>query len=66
MSTLKEITSEEEWNQHVASLPPTTLQIISFHAPWAARKCLAPNLYATQTFGSSHALEASCSLGDSG
>ncbi|KIM98957.1 hypothetical protein OIDMADRAFT_126897 [Oidiodendron maius Zn] len=36
MSTLKEITNEEEWNQHVASLPPTTLQIISFHAPWAA------------------------------
>jgi hypothetical protein len=38
MSTLKEITTEEEWSQHVASLPPTTLQIISFHAPWAARE----------------------------
>lgn len=36
MSTLREITTEEEWNQHSASLPPTTLQIIYFHAPWAA------------------------------
>ena len=40
MSTLKEITTEEEWNQHAASLPATTLQIISFHAPWAARKLI--------------------------
>jgi len=36
MSTLMEIKSEEDWNKHAASLPPTTLQIISFHAPWAA------------------------------
>ncbi|KAH8820545.1 thioredoxin-like protein [Xylogone sp. PMI_703] len=36
MSTLKDITTEEEWKNHVASLPPTTLQIINFHAPWAA------------------------------
>jgi len=36
MSTLIEITNEDEWNTHTASLPPTTLQIINFHAPWAA------------------------------
>ncbi|KAI1294551.1 glutaredoxin [Xylaria venustula] len=36
MSTLKEITSEDEWRAHVAALPPSTLLIISFHAPWAA------------------------------
>lgn len=36
MSILQEIKTEEEWNAHVASLPPTTLQIISFCAQWAA------------------------------
>ncbi|EPE30855.1 Thioredoxin-like protein [Glarea lozoyensis ATCC 20868] len=36
MSTLLEIKSEEEWHKHTASLPSSTLQIISFHAPWAA------------------------------
>jgi len=36
MSTLKEIATEEEWNQHAASVPPNTLQVIYFHAPWAA------------------------------
>ena len=36
MSTIKEITSYEEWQAHVASLSPNTLLIISFHAPWAA------------------------------
>jgi thioredoxin-like negative regulator of GroEL len=36
MSTLLEIKSEEEWHQHTASVPSSTLQIISFHAPWAA------------------------------
>jgi thioredoxin-like negative regulator of GroEL len=36
MSTLIEIKTEEDWNKHAASLPPTTLQVISFHAPWAA------------------------------
>ncbi|RFU33388.1 hypothetical protein B7463_g2959, partial [Scytalidium lignicola] len=36
MSSLTDITTEEDWNKHVASLPPTTLQIINFHAPWAA------------------------------
>lgn len=36
MSALQEIKTEDEWNAHVASLPPTTLQIISFTAQWAA------------------------------
>ncbi|KAI0404913.1 glutaredoxin [Xylaria palmicola] len=36
MSTIKEITSEGEWRTHVAALPPSTLLIISFHAPWAS------------------------------
>jgi Grx4 family monothiol glutaredoxin len=36
MSTIKDITTLEDWAQHLASLPPTTLLIISFHAPWAA------------------------------
>ncbi|KAK3330261.1 thioredoxin-like protein [Apodospora peruviana] len=36
MSTIKQITSPEAWEQHVSSLPPSTLLILSFHAPWAA------------------------------
>lgn len=36
MATIKEITSYSEWDAHLASLPPSTLLIISFHAPWAA------------------------------
>lgn len=36
MSNLIEIKTEEEWNKHAADLPPTTLQIISFSAQWAA------------------------------
>jgi len=36
MSILRELLTEEEWNQHSASLPATTLQVIYFHAPWAA------------------------------
>ncbi|KAK6821955.1 glutaredoxin [Apiospora arundinis] len=36
MSTIKEITSEDEWRSHVASLHKDTLLVISFHAPWAA------------------------------
>ncbi|KAI0453657.1 glutaredoxin [Xylaria acuta] len=36
MSTIKEITSEDEWRSHVAALSSSTLLIISFHAPWAA------------------------------
>ena len=36
MSDVKEIPSVEGWEEHVASLPPSTLLIVSFHAPWAA------------------------------
>jgi len=36
MSTLVEIKSEDAFNKHSASLPPTTLQIIYFKAEWAA------------------------------
>ncbi|KAH6648384.1 hydroperoxide and superoxide-radical responsive glutathione-dependent oxidoreductase [Truncatella angustata] len=36
MSTIKEITTEDEWRAHVAALHKETLLIISFHAPWAA------------------------------
>jgi hypothetical protein len=36
MSTLVEITTEEEWKNHAASVPPTTLQVIYFFADWAA------------------------------
>ncbi|KAK4154018.1 thioredoxin-like protein [Chaetomidium leptoderma] len=36
MSDVKEITSVEGWEEHVSSLPPSTLLIVSFHAPWAA------------------------------
>ncbi|KAK5628232.1 hypothetical protein RRF57_003947 [Xylaria bambusicola] len=36
MSTIKEITTEDEWRAHVSALPSSTLLIISFHAPWAA------------------------------
>ncbi|KAK2624239.1 hypothetical protein QTJ16_006189 [Diplocarpon rosae] len=36
MSTLMELKTEEEWNQHLASLPASTLQVIYFKAEWAA------------------------------
>jgi len=36
MSTIKEITSLQDWESHLASLPASTLLIVSFHAPWAA------------------------------
>ncbi|KAG9234583.1 thioredoxin-like protein [Amylocarpus encephaloides] len=36
MSTLIEIKTEEDWNKHTTSIPASTLQVISFHAPWAA------------------------------
>lgn len=35
MSTLTEIKSEEDWNKHTTSLPPTTLQVIYFFTEWA-------------------------------
>jgi len=36
MSTLQEIVSEAEWEKHTSTIPTTTLQVIYFHAPWAA------------------------------
>ncbi|OGM47692.1 thioredoxin [Aspergillus bombycis] len=36
MSTLIEIPSEAEFTSYITSLPPTTLSILYFHAPWAA------------------------------
>ncbi|GKT42295.1 monothiol glutaredoxin-3 [Colletotrichum spaethianum] len=36
MSTITEITSLADFEKHIASTPPSTLHIISFHAPWAA------------------------------
>jgi Grx4 family monothiol glutaredoxin len=33
---MTEITSISEWEQLLSSVPPTTLVIVSFHAPWAA------------------------------
>lgn len=36
MSTLSEISSVEEWQQLLSSLPAKTLLVVSFHAPWAA------------------------------
>ncbi|PVH82961.1 glutaredoxin [Cadophora sp. DSE1049] len=36
MSTLLELKTEEEWNQHSVSVPPATLQVIYFKAEWAA------------------------------
>lgn len=36
MSSLAEITTEEEWKKHADSLPPNTLQVIYFFADWAA------------------------------
>lgn len=36
MSTVLEITTQEAWDQHLASVPPSSLLVVSFHAPWAA------------------------------
>lgn len=36
MSTLNEITSEEEFNSTLRSTSPSTLLVLSFHTPWAA------------------------------
>lgn len=36
MSELREISSVQGWEVHVSSLPPSTLLIVSFYAPWAA------------------------------
>lgn len=36
MSRIQDITSVAAWEEHVSSLPASTLLIASFHAPWAA------------------------------
>ncbi|KAI5463001.1 thioredoxin-like protein [Mariannaea sp. PMI_226] len=36
MSTISEVNTIPEWEQLLASVPPTTLVVASFHAPWAA------------------------------
>ncbi|KND90360.1 Monothiol glutaredoxin-4, partial [Tolypocladium ophioglossoides CBS 100239] len=36
MSTITEITSSAQWEQLLASVPASTLLVVSFHAPWAA------------------------------
>ncbi|EDN04629.1 monothiol glutaredoxin-4 [Histoplasma capsulatum] len=36
MSTLTEIASEEAFNNHVSSIPPSALLVLYFHTPWAA------------------------------
>ncbi|KHN98542.1 monothiol glutaredoxin-4 [Metarhizium album ARSEF 1941] len=36
MSVITEITTQAQWDETLASLPSSTLLIISFHAPWAA------------------------------
>jgi Grx4 family monothiol glutaredoxin len=36
MSTLNEITSEDEFNSTLKSASPSTLLVLSFHTPWAA------------------------------
>jgi hypothetical protein len=45
MSILIDIKSEEDWNKHSASLPPTTLQIIYFKAEWAAPVSFSMDTY---------------------
>ncbi|OTB02516.1 hypothetical protein M426DRAFT_322609 [Hypoxylon sp. CI-4A] len=36
MAPLQEITTQEEWQAHVGSLPSSTLLLAFFYAPWAA------------------------------
>ena len=36
MSQLVDLETEEAFNQHLASLQPSTLLVLSFHTPWAA------------------------------
>ncbi|KAK2798473.1 hypothetical protein FQN50_008833 [Emmonsiellopsis sp. PD_5] len=36
MSSLNEITSEDAFNAHISSLPPSALLVLYFHTPWAA------------------------------
>lgn len=36
MSTITEVTTQEQFDSHIDSLPESTLLILSFYAPWAA------------------------------
>lgn len=36
MSTITEVASQEQFDSHIASLPESTLLVLSFYAPWAA------------------------------
>ncbi|OAA79563.1 monothiol glutaredoxin-4 [Akanthomyces lecanii RCEF 1005] len=36
MSTITEVTSMAQWEQVLGSVAPSTLLVVSFHAPWAA------------------------------
>ncbi|KAL9123019.1 MAG: hypothetical protein Q9187_000433 [Circinaria calcarea] len=36
MSSVTDVTTEEAFHRHTASLPPNTVLVISFHTPWAA------------------------------
>ncbi|OAA39685.1 monothiol glutaredoxin-4 [Metarhizium rileyi] len=36
MSAIAEITTQSQWDETLASLPSSTLLVVSFHAPWAA------------------------------
>ncbi|KAG6025023.1 hypothetical protein E4U41_001628 [Claviceps citrina] len=36
MSTFTEITTPTQWEETLDALPPSTLLVVSFHAPWAA------------------------------
>ncbi|KAK2593586.1 glutaredoxin [Conoideocrella luteorostrata] len=36
MSTITEIITPSQWDEVLGSLPPSTLLVVSFHAPWAA------------------------------
>jgi len=47
MSTIQAITSLGGWEHHVSSLPPSTLLIVSFHAPWAAPCAQMANVLST-------------------
>ncbi|KAK4697616.1 monothiol glutaredoxin, partial [Lecanoromycetidae sp. Uapishka_2] len=36
MSSITDITTDDEFHNHISSLPSTSLAVISFHTPWAA------------------------------
>lgn len=36
MATVKEITTPDDFTSHLSTLPPSSLRVVYFHAPWAA------------------------------